>query len=164
MDFKGLFFSAEGRLNRLSFFLLAILVGIVFSIISVIVNLILPAGVAGIVSIVLSVVNAFIGIFLAIKRFHDFDKSGYFMLGFSVISSVIIIAVSTICFFVLGNEILGIGFAFIATIAVALYIYLKPGTAGANKYGNQPAALFDLGLNDNVENINPVISDNSNIQ
>ena len=84
------------------------------------------------------------------------------MLGFSVISSVIIIAVSTICFFVLGNEILGIGFAFIATIAVALYIYLKPGTAGANKYGNQPAALFDLGLNDNVENINPVISDNSN--
>lgn len=162
MDFKGLFFSAEGRLNRLSFFLLAILVGIVFSIISVIVNLILPAGVAGIVSIVLSVVNAVIGIFLAIKRFHDFDKSGYFMLGFSVISSVIIIAVSTICFFVLGNEILGIGFAFIATIAVALYIYLKPGTAGANKYGNQPAALFDLGLNDNVENINPVISDNSN--
>lgn len=162
MDFKGLFFSAEGRLNRLSFFLLAILVGIVFSIISVIVNLILPAGAAGIVSIVLSVVNAVIGIFLSIKRFHDFDKSGYFMLGFSVISSVIIIAVSTICFFVLGNEILGIGFAFIATIAVALYIYLKPGTAGANKYGNQPAALFDLGLNDNVENINPVISDNSN--
>lgn len=162
MDFKGLFFSAEGRLNRLSFFLLAILVGIVFSIISVIVNLILPAGAAGIVSIVLSVVNAVIGIFLAIKRFHDFDKSGYFMLGFSVISSVIIIAVSTICFFVLGNEILGIGFAFIATIAVALYIYLKPGTAGANKYGNQPAALFDLGLNDNVENVNPVISDNSN--
>lgn len=162
MDFKGLFFSAEGRLNRLSFFLLAILVGVVFSIISVIVNLILPAGAAGIVSIVLSVVNAVIGIFLSIKRFHDFDKSGYFMLGFSVISSVIIIAVSTICFFVLGNEILGIGFAFIATIAVALYIYLKPGTAGANKYGNQPAALFDLGLNDNVKNINPVISDNSN--
>lgn len=164
MDFKGLFFSAEGRLNRLSFFLLAILVGIVFSIISVIVNLILPAGAAGIVSIVLYVVNAVIGIFLAIKRFHDFDKSGYFMLGFSVISSVIIIAVSTICFFVLGNEILGIGFAFIATIAVALYIYLKPGTAGANKYGNQPAALFDLGLNDNKENLNPIISDNSNNQ
>lgn len=162
MDFKGLFFSAEGRLNRLSFFLLAILVGIVFSIISVIVNLILPAGAAGIVSIVLSVVNAVIGIFLSIKRFHDFDKSGYFMLAFTVISSVIIIVVSAILFFVLNNETLGFGFAILASLAVALYVYLKPGTAGANKYGNQPAALFDLGLNDNVENINPVISDNSN--
>lgn len=162
MDFKGLFFSAEGRLNRLSFFLLAILVGIVFSIISVIVNLILPAGAAGIVSIVLSVVNAVIGIFLSIKRFHDFDKSGYFMLAFTVISSVIIIVVSAILFFVLNNETLGFGFAILASLAVALYVYLKPGTAGANKYGNQPAALFDLGLNDNVENVNPVISDNSN--
>lgn len=162
MDFKGLFFSAEGRLNRLSFFLLAILVGIVFSIISVIVNLILSAGAAGIVSIVLSVVNAVIGIFLSIKRFHDFDKSGYFMLAFTVISSVIIIVVSAILFFVLNNETLGFGFAILASLAVALYVYLKPGTAGANKYGNQPAALFDLGLNDNVENINPVISDNSN--
>ena len=84
------------------------------------------------------------------------------MLAFSVIASIIIIAVSLIFLFVLNNETLGFGFAILASLAVALYVYLKPGTAGANKYGNQPAALFDLGLNDNVENINPVISDNSN--
>ena len=94
MDFKGLFFSAEGRLNRLSFFLLAISVGVVFSVISIVLNLILPAIAAGVVSAVLYVVNTVIGIFLAIKRFHDFDKSGYFMLAFSVIASIIIIVVS----------------------------------------------------------------------
>ena len=159
MGFKGLFFSAEGRLNRLSFFLLAISVGVVFSVISIVLNLILPASAAGVVSAVLYVVNTVIGIFLSIKRFHDFDKSGYFMLAFSVIASIIIIAVSLIFLFVLNNETLGLGFATIGAIAVVLYVYLKPGTAGVNKYGNQPAALFDLGLNDNNDTNNPVISE-----
>lgn len=164
MDFKGLFFIAEGRLNRLSFFLLAILVGVVFSILSVVVGLILPYGVAIIVSAILYIVNTIIGIFLIIKRFHDFDKSGYYMLGYSIVAFIIILAISSIFTFILNNETLSIGFAVIAALAVVLYVYLKPGTAGANQYGNQPAALFDLGLNDNKENLNPIISDNSNNQ
>ena len=81
------------------------------------------------------------------------------MLAFSVIASIIIIAVSLIFLFVLNNETLGLGFATIGAIAVVLYVYLKPGTAGVNKYGNQPAALFDLGLNDNNDTNNPVISE-----
>lgn len=164
MDFKGLFFSAKGRLNRFSFFLLAILVGVVFTFVEIVFGLILPTIAASIVSVVLYVVNTIIGIFLTIKRFHDFDKSGYFLLAYSVIASIIIIAISVIFFLVLNNETLVIGFAGIAALAFVLYIYLKPGTAGVNKYGNQPAALFDLGLNDNKETINPVISDNSNNQ
>lgn len=164
MDFKGLFFSAEGRLDRLSFFLLAVLVGVVFTFVEIVFGLILPTTAASIVFVVLYVVNIIIGIFLTIKRFHDFDKSGYFLLAYSVITTIIIIAISLILFLVLNNETLGIIFVGIAALAVALYIYLKPGTAGVNKYGNQPAALFDLGLNDNKETINPVISDNSNNQ
>lgn len=164
MDFKGLFFSTEGRLNRISFFLLAILVGVVFSIINVIVSLILPSGAAMMLSVILYVVNIIIGIFLTIKRFHDFDKSGYYMIGYSVIASIIILAVSAVFIVALNNETLGLGFGGIITLFVGLYIYLKPGTAGANKYGNQPAAFFDLGLSDNKENLNPVISDNSNNQ
>ncbi len=164
MDFKGLFFSAEGRLDRLSFFLLAVLVGVVFTFVEIVFGLILPTTAASIVFVVLYVVNIIIGIFLTIKRFHDFDKSGYFLLAYSVITTIIIIAISLILFLVLNNETLGIIFVGIAALAVALYIYLKPGTAGVNKYGNQPVALFDLGLNDNKETINPVISDNSNNQ
>lgn len=164
MDFKGLFFSAEGRLDRLSFFLLAVLVGVVFTFVEIVFGLILPTTAASIVFVVLYVVNIIIGIFLTIKRFHDFDKSGYFLLAYSVITTIIIIVISLILFLVLNNETLAIGFAGIAALAVALYIYLKPGTAGVNKYGNQPVALFDLGLNDNKETINPVISDNSNNQ
>ena len=164
MDFKGLFFSAEGRLDRLSFFLLAVLVGVVFTFVEIVFGLILPTTAASIVFVVLYVVNIIIGIFLTIKRFHDFDKSGYFLLAYSVITTIIIIAISLILFLVLNNETLGIIFVGIAALVVALYIYLKPGTAGVNKYGNQPVALFDLGLNDNKETINPVISDNSNNQ
>ena len=164
MDFKGLFFSADRRLDRLSFFLLAVLVGVVFTFVDIVCGLILPTTAASIVFVVLYVVNIIIGIFLTIKRFHDFDKSGYFLLAYSVITTIIIIAISLILFLVLNNETLGIIFVGIAALAVALYIYLKPGTAGVNKYGNQPVALFDLGLNDNKETINPVISDNSNNQ
>ena len=161
MDFKGLFFSAEGRLNRLSFFLLAISVGVVFSVISIVLNLILPASAAGVVSAVLYVVNTVIGIFLAIKRFHDFDKSGYYLLGFIVVTNISAAVLAGIIMMIAGE---GAGLAALSLMALAilLYTFLKPGTDGVNQYGNQPTALFDLGLNDNVENINPVISDNSN--
>lgn len=164
MDFKGLFFSIEGRLNRISFFLLGMFVGVVFSVISTIVGFILPTGTASIVSIILYVINTIIGIFLSIKRVHDFDKSGYFLLAYSVVASIIVIAIALIFSIVLNNDRLGTGCAIIGALIVVLYIYLKPGTAGVNKYGNQPVTLFDLGLGNNEEAAKSVISDNSNNQ
>lgn len=62
----------------------------------------------------------------------------------------------------IAGEGAGLAALSLMALAILLYTFLKPGTDGVNQYGNQPTALFDLGLNDNVENINPVISDNSN--
>lgn len=64
MDFKGLFFSAEGRLDRLSFFLLAVLVGVVFTFVEIVFGLILPTTAASIVFVVLYVVNIYYWYFL----------------------------------------------------------------------------------------------------
>lgn len=167
MDFKSLFFSAEGRLNRLSYFLLAISVGIISTVLTIFINMILQDNITLILIVngVIDIITFIIAIFLLIKRFHDFNKSGYYLLGFIVIMSVIIAVLCFVSIMTLGDTV-GILIAVIIAIAFALYIYLKPGTKGANQYGNQPAALFDLGLDNNVENknTNPVISDNSSNQ
>ena len=163
MDFKGLFFSAEGRLNRLSYFLLWLSVKVISVILSVIFSTILQGNliVNYVINGVINIATLVINVFLAIKRFHDFDKSGYYLLGFIVVTNISAAVLAGIIMMIAGE---GAGLAALSLMALAilLYTFLKPGTDGVNQYGNQPTALFDLGLNDNVKNINPVISDNSN--
>ncbi len=164
MDFKALLFSAEGRLNRLSFFLSHILIGIVIIVISIILSLIFGTSVIGsILSAVISIVAFVIGIFLIIKRCHDFDKNGYFFIKYALAVIGIAIVLIIVSYLIFGIESkVTFTVPFIFEFIAMLYFYFKPGTDGANKYGNQPASLFDLGLEGfNKEGSNPVISENN---
>ena len=105
MDFKALLFSAEGRLNRLSFFLSHILIGIVIIVISIILSLIFGTSVIGsILSAVISIVAFVIGIFLIIKRCHDFDKNGYFFIKYALAVIGIAIVLIIVSYLIFGIE------------------------------------------------------------
>ena len=86
MDFKGLFFSAEGRLNRLSYFLLWLSVMVISVILSVIFSTILQGNliVNYVINGVINIATLVINVFLAIKRFHDFGKSAYFAIVYLI--------------------------------------------------------------------------------
>jgi uncharacterized membrane protein YhaH (DUF805 family) len=123
---KNLLFSFQGRINRAKFWLINIAVTIVYSAIAgVLVGgaamsadpaeaLASMGMIGGIVSLVLFIATVWIGLALAVKRWHDRGKSGWWIL-----------------------------IAFVPVIGGLWYLiecgFLK-GTTGANTYGADPLA------------------------
>jgi uncharacterized membrane protein YhaH (DUF805 family) len=115
MDYQTLFLSAQGRLNRKPYWMAAIILGVAYAVVYLLVaatreHLSFIAILLGLLSLVL----AYSSICLAIKRFHDRDKSGWWVL----ISLIPLIG--------------GIWY-FIEVGCLA-------GTPGPNKYGPDPLA------------------------
>jgi uncharacterized membrane protein YhaH (DUF805 family) len=124
---RNLLFSFQGRINRAKFWLASIAIGIVYSVVMGF----LFAGAAmssdptaalasvgmvgGIVALVLFIATVWISFALAVKRWHDRNKSGWWIL-----------------------------IAFVPVIGGLWYLiecgFLR-GTAGANLYGADPLAM-----------------------
>ena len=118
MELLNKIYTTEGRLNRLRYFKYQV----IWSIISAIGGFILgfiggflsgdPQSVLVTVPTgIWSIVAGIGGIMLSIRRLHDLDKSGWFLL---------------------------IALIPIVNIFFAFYIWLKPGTVGWNRYGADP--------------------------
>ncbi len=111
-------FSPKGRLGRLRFITLSMLVGIVGLVIMSLVSVAVVAllgddseGIAASVMVILWLVTFIPGLILTIKRFHDLNSSGWFSI------TMLIPLVNLI-----------------ALIA----LWFVPGTKGKNKYGLEP--------------------------
>lgn len=120
MEYLNLVYTTEGRLNRLRFLKYHVL----FSLFSAVVGFILgfiggfisgdpesalvtvPAG-------IWSFIAGVGGIMITIRRLHDLDKSGWFIL---------------------------LAFVPIVNIAFLIYIWFFKGTDGYNRYGEDPLA------------------------
>lgn len=154
----SLFFSSRGRLGRLAFTCLFLFIIVFFTLINNIFSFdkyieYFQTGAAYSIAkvikkIVINITNllsTIIVIFLIIKRLHDFNQSGLTLLFFPVI----IFAGAVFKCNIAG----GGGFECIFdTIIIAflisiLFLCVWPGVKKDNKYGKQPASLFDLGLN-----------------
>jgi uncharacterized membrane protein YhaH (DUF805 family) len=123
---KTLLFSFQGRVNRAKFWLvnigLIVVEGIVFGIAggSAMLtddpaNMTMPSfGILGVVCLLVFIVLFWAGLAIAVKRWHDRNKSGWWVL-----------------------------IAFVPVIGGLWYIIecgFLPGTAGANNYGADPLA------------------------
>lgn len=164
MDIKALFFATEGRLNRLSYFFAGIVLALVTVVLSNIFAFILGANFIGlllVIEIIISIANIVCGIFLGIKRCHDFNKSGYFLLAYIAISSLIMIVCISVAVTLMSQAGAKL-FVLIVAAIISLYLLLKPGTNGENSYGSQPVGLFDLGIKKPEELSNSDISENNN--
>ncbi len=113
-------FTSEGRLNRLRYVKYILILALFFGIIGVILDLLVTA-VAGKESFLMTVVNAVLSIavgfgsaMLQIRRLHDMDKSGWF---------------------VLLSAVPGINCLF------GIYLLLVKGTDGTNRYGYDPLLM-----------------------
>ncbi len=87
MDYKALLFSAEGRINRAKFWggslLVAVIVLVVAGIAALIISAVGDSAIATIIGIIAAIV--YLGaiwpaVCLGIKRFHDRNKSGWWVL------------------------------------------------------------------------------------
>jgi uncharacterized membrane protein YhaH (DUF805 family) len=148
VDWGNLLFGVQGRINRAKFWLAVL----VYFVVSVVVGVIGFASgsetLAQTLSSLVSLVTFISGIFVGIKRLHDRDKSGWWLLIFYIVPGVLTGIGAVIAFFALAEESAGagtIGFLFVAAgLAVLIWAFVElgclRGTVGPNKYGPDPLA------------------------
>jgi len=150
MSLTDYLFSPRGRVNRAKYWLY-VLVSIAIMIVLVAVMSVVWAGrlydprggagfpvgaiiVVGIVYLALVIV----GIFVGIKRLHDRDKSGWWLLVFYLLPTVLSFVSA-----ILSRN--GIGFLFaLGSLAISIWALVElgclRGTVGPNRYGQDPLA------------------------
>lgn len=151
------FLSSRGRLGRLAFTCLYVCTIVVLTLIN---NLFsfdeyigyFKTGVANIIAVavkevvfdITNILSVIIFIFLVIKRLHDFNRSGFVLLYFSII----IFAGALFICYTAGGDIFSCVFNITIPVFLIsnLFLCIWPGNNNDNKYGRKPASLFDLGL------------------
>jgi uncharacterized membrane protein YhaH (DUF805 family) len=140
MNIGHLLFSFQGRINRAKYWL-AILI-------YVIVNLVMAAlgQVAGdsiafqLLSLIIGVVIFISGLAVGVKRLHDRDKSGWWLLLFYIVPSVAFAAATGLSFYSIGADSGGAtlvaGLLWLVGLAVLIWAVIElgclRGTPGAN--------------------------------
>ncbi|MDI3470769.1 MAG: putative membrane protein [Pseudolabrys sp.] len=138
VDLVELLTTYQGRINRARYWI-AVLCFVCVAIALAILGFILAilGSVGGILLIVISVVvyiaMIIAGIFVGIKRLHDREKSGWWLLLFMLAPSVLM---------ALGHMI-GLGIVFsLAAFAISIWAFVElgclRGTVGPNPYGADP--------------------------
>ena len=147
MDWGNLLFSYEGRINRAKFWL-AVLVYAAASVVGTIIAFIsLSEMVGSLISGLVSLVSFVSGIFVAIKRLHDRDKSGWWLVLFYVAPIVLAVIGGIAWMFAAMEEggagAGGLGFVCLAAAAaISIWAFVEfgclRGTVGPNQYGPDP--------------------------
>lgn len=78
MSLKDLYLSPAGRIGRRVFWLQGVLVFVVIAVVAALLDSLLQAN--GIVSMIVSLLTIWPGLAVQIKRWHDRDKSGWWVL------------------------------------------------------------------------------------
>ncbi|SHJ48847.1 Uncharacterized membrane protein YhaH, DUF805 family [Dethiosulfatibacter aminovorans DSM 17477] len=109
----GEFFSFEGRLNRARFFGYGLVLAIIASVFDIIIDSVSNLGVL-LVLLVLAIIIAIFELSICVRRLHDIEKSGWYVL-LQVIP--------------------------IVNVILALVLIFMKGTDGPNEYGDDPLRL-----------------------
>jgi uncharacterized membrane protein YhaH (DUF805 family) len=148
MNWGNLLFSYEGRINRAKYWL-AILVYVIVTFVGGIIGFASGSeALANSLSGLISLATFISGILVGIKRLHDRDKSGWWLLLFYILPGVLFTIGGVMLFFGLVADSSGLGGAssifFLGGAAVLLWAFIElgclRGTVGPNQYGPDPLA------------------------
>lgn len=132
VDLPSLLFAFDGRINRAKYWLAVVLYFVVL-VIAAGVMFALP-GMIGIILMGIIYLAALVsGIAVGIKRLHDCDKSGWWLLVFYVVPGLLSAAATSMDSSIVLN---------LASLAVSIWAIVQlgflRGTIGANRFGPDP--------------------------
>ena len=143
MDWGHLFFKFDGRVNRARFWIAAL----VFAVINVVLAIL---GYVMDQSVVFQALNSMLGIVILIssiavgvKRLHDRNKSGWYLLLFYLVPSMLVVIGVLIGAFMEDSAIIATVLGLLA-FAIGVWAFVEMGclrgTVGVNQYGPDPVA------------------------
>jgi uncharacterized membrane protein YhaH (DUF805 family) len=143
MNWGHLFFQFDGRVNRAKFWIAAL----IFAAINVVLAIL---GYVMDQSVVFQALNSMLGIVILIssiavgvKRLHDRNKSGWYLLLFYLVPSMLVVIGVLIGAFVEDSTIIATVLGLLA-FAIAVWAFIEMGclrgTIGINQYGPDPVA------------------------
>jgi uncharacterized membrane protein YhaH (DUF805 family) len=148
MNLTTLLFSFQGRINRAKYwtvmlvYLAILIVCTVFAIIGLGISSAIPSTGASMSYLFMAIfalvclVTMWSSIAVGIKRLHDRDQSGWWMLVFSGVSTIVSLLEETAA--TPGSQfILGVG-SFAVTIWIIIELGFLRGTQGPNRFGSDP--------------------------
>jgi uncharacterized membrane protein YhaH (DUF805 family) len=142
MDWKTLLFSFEGRINRGKYWLAVLILtlvyiafGIVFGIFYAVAGETVGAIIGAIAGLVALVVGIWGSLATAIKRLHDREKSGWWLLVFWLVPAILN-GIGSVAGGIVGGALA------IASFGISVWGFVEiaclKGTTGPNMYGPDP--------------------------
>jgi uncharacterized membrane protein YhaH (DUF805 family) len=143
MNWGHLFFKFDGRVNRAKFWIAAL----IFAAINVVLAIL---GYVTDQSVVFQALNSMLGIVILIssiavgvKRLHDRNKSGWYLLLFYLVPSILVVIGVLLGAFVEDSTIIATVLGLLA-FAIGVWAFIEMGclrgTIGVNQYGPDPVA------------------------
>ena len=143
MNWGHLFFQFDGRVNRAKFWI-AVLIFAAINVVLAILGYVMDQ------SVVFQALNSMLGIVILIssiavgvKRLHDRNKSGWYLLLFYLVPSILVVIGVLIGAFVEDSTIIATVLALLA-FALVVWAFIEMGclrgTIGVNQYGPDPVA------------------------
>ena len=146
MNFGQLFFGFKGRINRGKYWLailIFVIVGLIMATINYIADQALPAQLLG---IIVNIGLFISGLAVGIKRLHDRDRSGWWLLLFYLLPSLLFGVGAGLFVYGIGEEaasgVIGGSVLYVLGLAALIWAIVElgclRGTLGPNRFGPDP--------------------------
>ena len=143
MNWGHLFFNFNGRVNRAKFWIAALIFAVINVVMAVLDYVTDQSVVFQALNGMLSIVILISSIAVGVKRLHDRNKSGWYLLLFYLVPSVLAVIGVLIGAFVEDSTIIATVLGLLA-FAIGVWAFVEMGclrgTVGVNQYGPDPVA------------------------
>ena len=135
-----LLFGFSGRLPRLRYFLLVADPAILAFGTGIVLAIDFASGLAGmrepalVACAAVFLLACIVGLSLTVRRLHDLDLSGWWILAIWFVPA----ALEAGAVQLVNNPQLGSTLSSVVALAIGLWLWLAPGTRGANRFGSDP--------------------------
>jgi uncharacterized membrane protein YhaH (DUF805 family) len=143
MGWGHLFFSFDGRTNRARFWIAGLIFAVVYAVMLFLEYVTDQSGIFQALNGMLGIVMLIAGIAVGVKRLHDRNKSGWYLLLFYFVPCTLAALSVLIDAFVEDSLIIATVLALLA-FGVGVWTFVEMGclrgTVGVNRYGPDPVA------------------------
>jgi uncharacterized membrane protein YhaH (DUF805 family) len=141
MDWGHLFFGFSGRVNRAKFWIAVLVYAIVTIIVGVVSYLADESTAVQAIGGIVNLVVFISGLAVGVKRLHDRDKSGWYLLLFYIVPSVLI-GIALAMTMTMEDSALIAGVLDLIAFSISIWAFVElgclRGTVGSNRFGPDP--------------------------